>query len=219
MIDTSYLTGIAFSPGDLKFIDLNDDKRINKGANTLGDMGDMTIIGNATPRYQYSLNGSISYKGLTLSVLFQGVGKRDYNPAGSNYFSGASSYAQTTVFKEHLDYWREDNHDAFYTKPYITGAGSINSFIAKTTGNTTDYYLQDASYLRLKNLTVSYDLPKVVTDKIKLSKASVFFSGENLFTITNMIGFFDPELVFVSSDGGKNYPLNKVYSVGLILNL
>jgi len=219
VIDTSYLTGIAFSPGDLKFIDLNDDKRINKGANTLGDMGDMTIIGNATPRYQYSLNGSISYKGLTLSVLFQGVGKRDYNPAGSNYFSGASSYAQTTVFKEHLDYWREDNHDAFYTKPYITGAGSINSFIAKTTGNTTDYYLQDASYLRLKNLTVSYDLPKVVTDKIKLSKASVFFSGENLFTITNMIGFFDPELVFVSSDGGKNYPLNKVYSVGLILNL
>jgi len=47
VIDTSYLTGIAFSPGDLKFIDLNDDKRINKGANTLGDMGDMTIIGNA----------------------------------------------------------------------------------------------------------------------------------------------------------------------------
>lgn len=182
-------------------------------------MGDMEIIGNFTPRYQYSFNGSIGYKGLNLSVLFQGVGKRDYNAAGSNYFSGGSSYAQVTVFKEHLDYWTEDNPNAYYTKPYISGAGNNGSFNAKTVNNTTDYFLQNAAYLRLKNLTLGYDLPESWTNKIKLSKATVFVSGENLFTVTDMIGFFDPELVFVAAQGGKNYPLNRVYSIGLILNL
>lgn len=217
--NTSYITGREFTPGDLKFIDINGDKKINRGSNELDDMGDMEIIGSAAPRYQYSINGSIGYKGLNLSVLFQGIGKRDFNPAGSNYFSGGSSYAQVTVFKEHLDYWSEDNPDAYYTKPYISGAGNNNSFNAKTVNNTTDYFLQNAAYLRLKNLTLGYDLPKSWTDKINLSKATVFVSGENLFTVTDMIGFFDPELVFVSAAGGKNYPLNRVYSVGLILNL
>lgn len=79
--------------------------------------------------------------------------------------------------------------------------------------------MQDASYIRLKNLTVSYDLPQHWIRKARLSKAQLFVSGENLFTLTRMIGFFDPELVFVSDAGGKNYPLNRVYSVGLILNL
>ena len=217
--NTSYISGREFEPGDLKFIDLNDDSKINRGSNELDDMGDMEIIGNFTPRYQYSFNGSIGYKGLNLSVLFQGVGKRDYNAAGSNYFSGGSSYAQVTVFKEHLDYWTEDNPNAYYTKPYISGAGNNGSFNAKTVNNTTDYFLQNAAYLRLKNLTLGYDLPESWTNKIKLSKATVFVSGENLFTVTDMIGFFDPELVFVAAQGGKNYPLNRVYSIGLILNL
>lgn len=217
--NTSYISGREFTPGDLKFIDLNDDGSINRGSNELDKMGDMEIIGNTTPRYQYSINGSLGYKGLNLSVLFQGVGKRDYSPAGSNYFSGASSYAQVTVFKQHLDYWSEDNPNAYYTKPYISGAGNNNSFNAKTVNTPTDYYLQNAAYLRLKNLTVSYDLPEFITNKVKLSKATVFVSGENLFTVSDMIGFFDPELVFVSAEGGKNYPLNRVYSIGLILNL
>ena len=218
-IDASYLTARKFEPGDLKFVDINDDKKINRGTNVLNDMGDMSIIGNTTPRYQFSLNGNISYKNLSVSMLFQGVGKRDYSPAGSNYFSGAGPFAQVTVFKEHLDYWREDNPNAYFTKPYISGAGNNGTFNAKTINPVTDYYLQNASYIRLKNLTVSYELPQTWMQKIHLSKAQVFVSGENLFTLTKMIRFFDPELAFVSGAGGKNYPLNRVYSVGLILNL
>lgn len=218
-INASYLTARKFEPGDLKFTDLNQDGKINRGTNVLNDMGDMSIIGNSTPRYQFSLNGQISYKNLTVSMLFQGVGKRDYSPAGSNYFSGAGPFAQVTVFKEHLDYWREDNPNAYFTKPYISGAGNNGTFNAKTINTVSDYYMQDASYIRLKNLTVSYDLPQHWIRKARLSKAQLFASGENLFTLTRMIGFFDPELVFVSGAGGKNYPLNRVYSVGLILNL
>lgn len=217
--DTSYLTAVKFEPGDLKFLDLDGNNKINRGSNVLNDMGDMSIIGNTTPRYLFSLNGSISYKDLSLSMLFQGVGKRDYSPAGSSYFSGGGSFAQATIFKEHLDYWSEDNPNAYFTKPYISGAGNNGTFNAKTINNATDYYLQDASYLRLKNLTISYNLPQTWMEKVSLSKAQVFVSGENLFTISKMIGFFDPELVFVSGDGGKNYPLNRVYSVGLIINL
>lgn len=217
--DATYLTAQKFEPGDLKFIDLNNDKKINRGTNVLNDMGDMSIIGNTTPRYQFSLNGNISYKKLSVSMLFQGVGKRDYSPAGSNYFTGAGPFAQVTVFKEHLDYWREDNPNAYFTKPYISGAGNNGTFNAKTINPVTDYYLQDASYIRLKNFTVSYEMPQRWVQKINLSKAQLFVSGENLFTLTKMIGFFDPELVFVSGAGGKNYPLNRVYSVGLILNL
>ena len=218
-MNTSYLTGVAFAPGDLKFRDLNNDNVINRGSNVVGDMGDTEIIGNTTPRYQYSVNTAVGYKAFNVSFLFQGIGKRDYNPAGSNYFSGAQSYAQVTVFEEHLDYWSEDNPNAYFAKPYISGAGNNGSFTAKTTNNTTDYYLQSASYLRLKNLTISYNLPQTWLDKAKFSKATLFVTGENLFTLTNMIGFFDPELVFVAAQGGKNYPLNKVVSVGLILNL
>ena len=218
-VNATYLTARKFEPGDLKFTDLNNDNKINRGANTLNDMGDMTIIGNETPRFQYSINGNISYKNLSLSMLFQGVGKRDYTPAGSNYFSGAGPFAQVTVFQEHLDYWREDNPNAYFTKPYISGAGNNGTFNAKTINPVSDYYLQDASYIRLKNLTISYEVPQAWLQKIHLNKASVFVSGENLFTLTKMIRFFDPELVFVSGAGGKNYPLNRVYSVGLILNL
>lgn len=216
--DTSYLTGRAFEPGDLKFVDLNGDKKINRGTNDLDDMGDMTIIGNSTPRYQYSLSGFISYKNFSVNVLFQGVGKRDYNPAGSNYFSGAGPFAQVTVFKEHLDYWREDNPHAYFPKPYISGAGNNKTFSTKTINTPSDHYLLNASYLRLKNLTLNYDLPQSLLQKVGLNKVSLFMTGENLFTLTHMIGFFDPELVFVSGAGGKNYPLNRVYSLGLILN-
>ncbi len=70
-------------------------------------MGDKTIIGNTTPRYQYTINGSISWKGVTVSAMFQGVGKRDWDPGTGAYFWGSGPYAQVTVFKEHLDYWSD----------------------------------------------------------------------------------------------------------------
>lgn len=219
--DLSEISGKPWAPGDVKYRDLDGNKKINYGANTTEDMGDKTVIGNTTPRYQYTVNGSISWKGVTVSAMFQGVGKRDWSPSGA-YFWGSGAYAQVTVFKEHLDYWSEDNRDAYYPKPYIHSAGGVGAFQNKTS-TTSDRYLQNAAYCRLKNLTVSYEIPTAWTTKAGMQKVSVFFSGENLLTFTPLIGMYDPEAIFTqntyTTEGGKNYPMNKVVSFGLVINL
>lgn len=219
--DLSYISSVEWTPGDVKYKDLNGDKKINRGNNKVGDMGDQEVIGNTTPRYQYTLNGGISWKGLSLSIMFQGVGKRDWFPNGV-YFWGCGPFAQVTVFSEHMDYWSETNTDAYYPKPYIHNAGNIGRYRNKNI-QTTDQYLQSAAYCRLKNLTVSYNLPDKWVNTIGLSKVQVFFSGENLLTFTKLKGMFDPEAIFTgnqyTSEGGKNYPMNKVLSFGLVVNL
>lgn len=220
--DLKFLTGKKWEPGDVKYRDLNGDKKINNGSKKLGDMGDMTVIGNTTPRYQYTVNGSISWKDLSLSLMFQGVAKRDWWP-GSVYFWGSDAYAQVTVLKQHLDYWTPENPNAYYPRPYIHSAGGVRPFNPKTK-TVSDRYLQNAAYCRLKNITISYNLPKAWMQKIGLQKAQVFFSGENLLTFTPLKGMFDPEAIFTGggkwwSAGGKNYPMNKVLSFGFIVNL
>ena len=186
-------------------------------------MGDMTIIGNTSPRYQYTINGMVSWKGLSLSFMFQGVGKRDWDPTNSVYFWGTGPYAQVTLFKDHLDYWSESNPNAYYPKPYINSAGGVRPYAAKTKSQPTDQYLQSAAYCRLKNLTLSYVLPQAWTQKMKFQQVKVFFSGENLLTFTKLKKMLDPEVIFTANgytgEGGKNYPMNKVISFGLMVNL
>lgn len=217
--NNSFFTKQKWTPGDVAYRDLDNDGYVNNGSNKLGDMGDMVIVGNTTPRYQYTISGGVNWKGLGMSFIFQGVGKRDWDPTGNVYFWGSSSYAQVTLFKEHLDYWSESNPNAYYPKPYINTAGGVGQYNAKTSRYTTDQYLQSAAYCRLKNLTISYDLPKSLIHKAGLEQVRVFVSGENLFTITSLKGMFDPEVIFAqnsyNAEGGKQYPINKVYSIGL----
>lgn len=224
----TYFSGKKWEPGDVKYRDLNGDGAINTGDNRLGngadvkgDMGDRTIIGNSTPRYQYTFNGSISWKGLSVSMIFQGVGKRNWSPGGT-YFWGFGPFAQVTVFKEHLDFWSPENPGAYYPKPYIHSAGGVGPFQAKNI-QSSDRYLQNAAYCRLKNLTVSYNLPTPWVNKVGLQKVQVFFSGENLLTFTKLKDMYDPEAIFTSNsytgEGGKNYPMNRVLSLGFIVNL
>lgn len=220
-IDHSFLTTQPWMPGDVKYEDINHDGKLDNGTNVLGDMGDREVIGNTTPRYNYTIQGSLSWKGISLSVLFQGVGKRDWAPNGV-YFWGSDAFAQVTVFKEHMDYWRPDNTDAYYPRPYTGAAGAVEQYRAKTQ-QTCDLYLQNAAYCRLKNLTLSYDFPQKMIKKIGLTKLQVYFSGDNLVTFTKLAKMFDPEAVFTSnsytSQGGKNYPMTRVYSIGLVINL
>ena len=228
-LDHSFISATNWTPGDVKYIDLNGDGKINKGSNTLDDMGDFTIIGNTTPRYNYTVNGSVWWKGIGLNFLFQGVGKRDYDPSSSLYFWGFGPYAQVTVLKEHMDYWREDNPNAYYPKPYIHNAGGVGTYQSKQK-QCSDRYLQNAAYLRLKTVTLSYDLPQSLIGKIGLSKAQLYVTGENLLTFTKLSTIFDPEAIFTynsynggnanrgASDAGKSYPMNKTVSVGIVVN-
>ncbi len=221
-MDLSYLNGGVWTVGDHKYVDINGDGKIDRGTNVLGDMGDYTVIGNTTPRYQYTINGGIQWKGLALSLMFQGVGKRDWNPGTAPYFWGWGSYAQATFFEEHLDYWTEDNRGAYYPKPYLHTAGGIGTYQNRNM-QTSDRYVQSAAYIRLKNITVSYSLPSEIIKHVGLQKVQVFFTGENLWTSTKLAKMFDPEAIFTSNgytgEGGKNYPMNKVLSVGLNITL
>lgn len=221
-LDLKYLNGGVWTVGDHKYVDINGDGKIDRGLWKEGDTGDFTVIGNTTPRYQYTINGGIQWKGLALSLMFQGVGKRDWNPGTQPYFWGWGSYAQATFFEEHLDYWTEENTNAYYPKPYLHTAGGIGTYQNRNM-QTSSRYLQNAAYIRLKNITVSYDLPKSVLSHVGLQKVQVFFTGENLWTSTKLAKMFDPEAIFTSNsytgEGGKNYPMNKVLSVGLNITL
>lgn len=221
-LDLKYLNGGVWTIGDQKYIDLNNDGKIDRGSWTEGDTGDFTVIGNTTPRYQFTFNGAIQWKGLALSIMFQGVGKRDWNPGTQPYFWGWGSYAQATFFKEHLDYWTEDNRDAYYPKPYLHTVGGIGIYQNRNM-QTSSRYLQNAAYLRMKNITLSYELPRSIISHAGLEKVQVFFTGENLWTVTKLAKMYDPEGVFTGAsyggEAGKNYPMNKVLSIGLNVTL
>jgi TonB-linked SusC/RagA family outer membrane protein len=204
--------GSGWGPGDVRYKDQNGDNKIDKGKNTVIDMGDQKIIGNNLPRYSYSGSFGINWKGFELDMLWQGVAKRDIWLGGNFLFGDAGNFNQITIFKEHLDYWRPDNTGAYYPKPYMT---------ALTNKNITaqSRYLQDASYLRLKNLQLGYTFPTALVNKIGLGNLRFYLTGENLFTFTKMLAVFDPENTTGSIGPGKNYPLATTYAFGIQLNL
>lgn len=199
-----------WAPGDVKLKDLNGDGVINYGTNTLGDTGDRKIIGNTTSRYNYGIRADMDYKGVFLNLYFNGVGKRDFMPgAGSQAFwpVGTQYYG---VQKIHFtDSWTEDNPNAYFP---IARARSQKNYIAQTR------YLQDASFIRLKNLTVGYDLPQRWIQKVRLSKAQIYFSGENLWETNHIKGAYDPETASnLVNTVSQVYPIQRVYSFGVSL--
>lgn len=215
--DLSFLTGVPWKPGDVNYLDLNKDNKINNGSNVLGDMGDMKILGNSSPRYAYSFGASFNYKRLSMYVFFQGIGKMDFWPGkGAPFFWGDGALAQVIVFKQHLDYWTPENPNAYYANPYTSPAGNNASFINKT-HQVSNRYLQNAAYLRLKNVTLSYSFPKQILERVRFKELRVFVSAENLFTTTRLAKMLDPEMLVGGNDPGKVYPLTKVNSIGISL--
>ncbi|MDE6340435.1 MAG: SusC/RagA family protein, partial [Muribaculaceae bacterium] len=205
--------------------DVNGDGIISEGAYTLSDHGDLKLIGNSTPRWLFSLDLNADYKGFDLRVYFQGVAKRDYWQ-GSNYFWGITdNFWWAQGLKQHSNYFRDENTwsvqqgynnvntNSYYPKPEFDG----NTWKNK---QTQTRYLQDASYIRLKNLQVGYSLPKSIVSKIGFDVIRVYFSGENLWTGTHLSSLFDPETIDDPHGwGGCCYPLSRTISFGLNLTL
>lgn len=204
--------GAGWGPGDVHYSDLNKDGKVNKGTNTLSDPGDQSVIGNNTPRYSYGVELGVSWKGFDLDMLWQGVAKRDIWVGGNFLFGDAGNYNQITIFKEHLDYWRPDNTDAYFAKPYMTSLTNKNIQVQTR-------YLQNAAYLRLKNLQLGYTFPAALNDKLGLGTLRLYFTGENLLTFTKLLAMFDPEDLAGTIGPGKVYPLQTTYSMGIKLNL
>lgn len=215
-------------PGDIKYRDLDGDDEITPGSSTVEDSGDLRIIGNETPRFRYGINLATGYdfkKGgrLDLSLFFEGVAKRDVFMSGSFFYWGTgvgNSFASSVYNnKKHMDFYRDETADprlleymgvktnSYFPRPYDNAEGNKN--FQKNTK-----YLLNGAYLRLKNLQLSYTLPKQLITKAGISNCRVYFSGENLFVLSKIPSYMDPEFV----GGGRMYPQQSIYSFGVNLS-
>lgn len=125
--------GSAWGAGDIMYANIDGKDGVNSGANTVNDHGDLKIIGNSTPRYNFGLTLDGSWKGLDFSLFIQGVMKRDYMLDGPYFWGANGGMWQSCVFKEHLDYWRPEgdplgaNTNAYYPKPYFSSNKTKNA--------------------------------------------------------------------------------------------
>ncbi len=204
--------GNNWAAGDIMYKDLNGDGKIDSGSSTLNDKGDLKVIGNDTPRYMFGLNLGVDWKGFDVSVFFQGVMKRDFFTSSSDFW-GASSLWGSSAYEQHMDYFRnDDNHllgmnlDSYYPRPL---------FGTDKNKQPQSRYLLNASYIRLKNLSIGYTLPQNLVAKWKLQNLRVFVTGENLWTGTGLTDLFDPETIASAPAGMMKYPMSAVYSFGL----
>lgn len=225
--------GSEWNAGDIMYKDLDGKPGITEGAGTMEDHGDLKVIGNNTPRFQFGFDLSADYKGFDVRAFFQGIMKRDYMYSQySNMFWGAvESEWWSAGLKEHADYFRSEptglngeipaNLNAYYPRA-LFGWGSNGP--GKNHKSQTRY-MQDASYIRLKNLQIGYTLPATWTKHNGVSKARIFVSGDNLWTGTKLSKLFDPETLDggnTSSDAnssiksnGNAYPLSQTWSFGI----
>ena len=192
-----HLEGIVPRAGDIRYVDKNGDKVINDD--------DRFVVGNDFPRYTFGLSYNLQWKGFFFSAFLQGVGMR------SRWMRGEAVEAfhnnnEGPVLDFHVDRWTPVNTDASY--PRLTmGSESANN------ATKSDFWIQNAAYLRLKNVQLGYNFQGDWMKKIRLSSLRVYGSIENALTLSSMRGGWDPEY---NADGsGRAYPVARVYSFGL----
>lgn len=222
----------VYGPGDVKYADLDKSGAINAGTQTLENLGDLTVIGNTTPRYQYSMRLGGGWKGFDIDVYLQGVAKRDLWGTGSMVLPLYNA-ANNTMFQHQMDFWTPSNPSAFYPNPSVAseGASTISNMAAlanaaAATGRNfypQDKYLLNLAYMRLKNLTVGYTIPARITKKVSIEKIRVYFSGQNLFEAKKTDIPIDPEITSGSPAFGAFYgrtmPFTRTLSFGVQLSL
>lgn len=204
------------APGDLRFADLNNDGVIDEGDFTLDNPGDMKVIGNSSIRMTYGLTGGFDWSNFNFSFFLQGVGKHDFLPGRDDAFMWSVYNRPYNTVLEHIvgNYWTPDNRDAYF--PRLFGYAALGA--GKQLIAPQSRYIQDASYIRLKNLTLGYTLPSAITRKIGIERLNIYVSGENIWENTNMIMPVDPELLNVPGQAwgdGQGYPYQRTYSFGL----
>ena len=214
----SYISN-TWIPGDIRYADLNGDGKVNNGdaskgpINTLSNHGDLKVIGNQTPRYRFNINLGFNWKGFDVRALFEGVMKRDL------WLGGDIFWGYTGIWNSALnDYivdntWTPENPNAYY--PVATFQGRSRQ--------TQTKYLQNAAYIRLRDLTVGYTLPQKWLQPIGVQALKVFFSAQNLWEATGLYKYLDPDMTGSTNNQGamtgdmKNYPFCRTFSFGVNL--
>lgn len=227
-VDLSYitkrLTG-GWLAGDLKYVDIDGDGKISLGSDTVDKPGDRKILGNANATLQYGFTLGFDYFGFDVSAFFQGTGNHYWYPNDESMaFWGPYSRPYCSfIADDFLDHvWAEDNKDAYFPRPRAYSAFTSGAYLA----NVNDRYLQNIRYLRFKNLTVGYTIPKVATKKIGIEKIRFYFSGENLAywsPFKKHSKYIDPEAAFDRRDSSGSttrynnafYPWQKTMMFGV----
>lgn len=220
MADKQSFISTTWKPGDIRYADLNGDGKIDRGNNRVGDSGDKKVIGNNTPRYNFNMNVGGSWKGFDLRLFFQGTMKRDVW-LDSPLFWGYDGAWSSTLNDYHVDNsWSETNSSAYYPVPTWS----------KRSKEVQTKYLQNGAFIRLKDVTVSYSLPKTLINRIGLQQLKVYVSGQNLWEATGLYKYMDPDVVgsrkstaksdavvgdLATGDGGRVYPFTRSYSFGI----
>lgn len=225
-----------------KYIDQNGDGRITKGDVTVDNPGDLKIIGNSSPRFRYGLNLAVNWNGIDLSAFIQGVGKRDYYPLSYLYW-GFYQQPYAGGVNHIMDFFRptadsdaeREKHSQSYINAGLADA-NLNAqypvfqcwLADKNLGTRIDQsmgmaipqtkYLLNGAYMRMKNLTLGYTLPQSVMQKLHIGSLRVYASADNLFEISQLSKYFDPEAVTESSGYGYVYPFNRQYTFGININ-
>lgn len=206
--------GSEWTSGDIMYADLNRDGEVNAGKNTVGDSGDMRVIGNNTSRYNFGLTLDGSWKNFDLQIFFQGTMKRDLWLGGDQLW-GASNMWFGIGLQAHEDYFRTadspmgENLESYFPRPIFDNTKNRQ---------TQTRYIQNGAYIRLKNLQIGYTLPSEWSRKAAISKLRVFVSAENLWTGTGLNKAFDPEAFSGDQGVGRVYPLQSTISCGLSVN-
>ena len=192
----AYQPGAA--PGDIRYRDLNNDGVINDS--------DRTVIGNPNPTWMFSMNNRLEWKGIELSVYLQGVaGNKIYNANNINNTGMAAAMNQTAAV---LNRWTGENTSNTMPRA-VYGDPNQNCRVS-------DRFVENGSYLRVKNLTLSYSFPQKMLRKIHLETLRIALSCDNVATITKYSGF-DPE-VSINGIDASLYPIPRTFSVGLNVN-
>ena len=206
--------------GDLKFADLDGNGAIDKGQEKVGDSGDLRVIGNSQPRYNFGINLGASWMGMDVSAFFQGIGSMDWYPQYEvrQFWSLYARPFATFIPRDFQNmYWTEENPDAYFPRPrgYVAGVGT-----GRELTETNDRYLQNIGYLRLKNLTVGYTLPDKITRKAGISQLRFYFTGENLFYFAPGLHskYIDPEMAQTNGNL-RIYPWQKTLMFGIDITL
>ena len=204
--------GADIKAGDLVYKDVAGalDEDGNPIPDGLVNEDDRVVIGSCIPRYTFGVTLNLGWKGWNLSAFFQGVGKVD--GLLTSYYVMPNTQGGT-YRKEHLNRWTVENPDEGYY-PRMSMVTSNNNKISS-------FWVRDAAYCRLKNLQLSYTLPKKAVKKIGLGGVMLFANAQNLLTLTNFYQGYDPEVNF-SGDGdgvtlgsASNYPQVKTFTAGV----
>ncbi len=177
--------------GDIRYKNQNGDDKI--------DANDRVVIGDPNPHFLYGMNLGFDYKNFDLNMFFQGIGQKD-RVIMDNF---VRPFFDSSIFKHHLDYWTPENTGAKYPRILNKDDGTHNY-------QQSDYWMINAGYFRMKNLQIGYTIPREILRPAGFDRVRVYFSANNLFTVSDFVPGMDPE-----SEKSVSYPFARTYSFGL----